>query len=101
MNKGSMNVSSQTNWERVRAMTDEEIATDAPPLLSEDFWERAELRLPDGTRRPAGRERAAPVTVPVTMDADVLAWFQSQGAGCEARMRAALRLYAEAHKAAA
>jgi len=39
--------------------------------------------------------------VEVAVDEDILAWFQSQGQDYEKRMRAALRLYAEAHRASA
>jgi uncharacterized protein (DUF4415 family) len=39
------------------------------------------------------------ITVTVPVDAEVLEWFQAQGADYEQRMQAALRIYAEAHKA--
>lgn len=82
-----MSKPSETNWDRIGAMTDEMIdASDIPPL-TESFFSKATLRTP---RQP----------VPVTMllDPEVLAWFQSQGPECERRINAALRIYAEAHR---
>lgn len=55
-------------------------------------------------RLPANFQKgnpAPPLVVEVAVDPDVLAWFQSQGQNYPARMRAALRLYAEAHQVAA
>ena len=41
------------------------------------------------------------VKVQFELDPKILAWSQSQGQDYERRMRAALRLYAEAHQAVA
>ncbi len=46
-----------------------------------------------------GKVRA--VTVEVVIEEDVLEWFQAQGQNYPQRMQAALRLYAEAHRAGA
>ena len=40
--------SSETNWERVDRMTDEEVDTSDIPPLDDDFFDNAELRLPKG-----------------------------------------------------
>ena len=77
---------SKTDWAKVDALTDADIDT-SEGLLDEDFFSRAELRLP---------ERRTAVTLEV--DSRVLAWFQAQE-DCETRVNAALKLYAEAHKA--
>jgi uncharacterized protein (DUF4415 family) len=87
MNETPTNKSSETDWERVDALTDEQIDTSDIPPLSERFFQRARIRMPKRT-------------VTVQVDADVLAWFEAQGDDYEQRMRAALRLYVEAHKAA-
>ena len=84
-----MNKPSETDWARIDAMTDEEIDTSDIPPLTEDFFKRAKVRMPN--RR---------VAVTVQVDPDVLAWFKAQGEGYEKRMNAALRIYAEAHEAA-
>ncbi|MEW5987830.1 MAG: BrnA antitoxin family protein [Chloroflexota bacterium] len=68
-------------------MTDEEIDYSNIPPLDEAFFDRARVWRP--------RQK---VTVAVQLDSDVLAWFQAQGDEWEKRMRAALRIYVEAHK---
>jgi uncharacterized protein (DUF4415 family) len=68
-------------------MTDEEIDYSDIPPLDDDFFARAKLRMPD-----------QPVTITMQVDPDVFAWFKAQEDGWEQRMRAALRIYAEAHK---
>ena len=82
-----MNNSSETDWERIDSLMDEEIDRSELPPLDESFFARATWRMPKGR---------ATITVPV--DPDLLAWFQAQGSECEQRVVAALRIYAEAHK---
>jgi uncharacterized protein (DUF4415 family) len=77
----------ESDWDRVDAMTDDEIDTSEIPPLPADFFQRARVRMPKQL-------------VTVQIDADLLQWFQSQGDDYERRMNAALRLYVEAHKAA-
>lgn len=74
--------------EAARARGQSETRPDAPEAepLGEDFWTRA-MRV-----RP--RERKA--SVHLRVDADVLDWFKSQGAGHLTRMNAVLRAYFEA-----
>lgn len=87
MNELPTNKPSETDWERVDALTDAQIDTSDIPPLREQFFQRARIRMPKQA-------------VTFQVDADVLAWFQAQGDDYEQRMQAALRLYAEAHKAA-
>ncbi len=87
MNKENTDKHSQTDWQKLEAMTDEEIDYSDIPPLDDDFFARATLRTPD-----------QPVTVTMQVDPDVFAWFKAQEDGWEQRMRAALRIYAEAHK---
>lgn len=96
--KASMH--SRTDWARVDALADEDIDTsDIPPLTEADFA-RSEWRFPAAAS--LGKTGStSQVTVEVSVDEDILAWFQSQGQDYPQRMRAALRLYAEAHRAAA
>lgn len=88
MNVSDMNKFSETNWTRVDALTDDEIDTSDIPPLTESFFNRATLRLPQ-----------QPVAVVVHVDPDVIAWFKAQGDEYEQRINAALRIYAEVHKA--
>lgn len=80
---------SRTDWERIDGMRDEDIDTSDIPPLTEDLFKRATLRLPRQL-----------VTTTLQVDADVLNWFKAQGDNYEQRLNAALRMYAEAHKAA-
>jgi uncharacterized protein (DUF4415 family) len=89
MSDARMNKPSETDWARIDAMTDEEIDTSDIPPLTDEFFQRAKVRLPKGM-----------IAVTVHVDPDVLEWFKAQGADYEHRMQAALRIYAEAHKTA-
>jgi uncharacterized protein (DUF4415 family) len=87
MNESDMNKFSETNWEKIDALTDETIDRSELPPLDESYFARATWRMPKNL-----------VTVTMHLDADLLAWFQSLGNDYEQRMIAALRIYAEAHK---
>ncbi len=87
MNASDMNTPSETNWEHVDALTDDMIDTSDIPLLDDTFFARAKFR------RPRTQE-----VVTVHVDPDVLAWFHAQGEQWESKMRAALRIYVDAHQ---
>jgi len=87
MNVQDLKKPSETNWERLDEMTDEEIDTSDIPPLDETFFANARLRMPDKK-----------VSVTLDVDADVLEWFKAQGEGFQNRINAALKIYAEAHK---
>lgn len=78
---------SETDWERLSEMSDEEIDTSDIPPLDEKFFANARLRMPGNK-----------VSVTLDVDADVLEWFRAQGEEFQHRVNAALRIYAEAHK---
>ena len=87
MNASRIQSSSETDWDRIDALTDDMIdISDTPPLTAEQL-KHARLRLP---------RKLEPVTLKI--DAEVLAWFKAQGADFEQRLNAALRIYVEAHK---
>ena len=92
--KDNLNSSSKTNWERVDAMTDDDIDTSDLPPLTDEFFAKARWLMPG--------ESASRQTVKVELDLNpkIVEWFQSQGQDYERRMQIALRLYAEAHQAA-
>jgi uncharacterized protein (DUF4415 family) len=85
---------SRTDWDRVRAISEEEIEAatagdpDAPPL-DEAFWQEARVVLP----RPIRKKHTG-----LRIDEDVLAWFRAHGPGYQTRMNAVLRAYVEAQK---
>jgi len=68
-------------------MTDEEIDTSDSPPLDDEFFARAEWRMP-----------AKKTAVTLSIDSDVLEWFEAQGADFQHRVNAALKIYAEAHQ---
>lgn len=83
--KDTKNIS-LTDWERVDALTDEDIDTSDIPPLDDDFFAHAELRLPEPKQ-----------TVTIRLDRDVIEWFRSQGKGYQTRVNAVLRMYMQAH----
>lgn len=88
MNKNALKNISQTDWDRVDALTDEEIDTSDSPPLGDDFFAHAELRLPESKQ-----------TITIRLDKDVLEWYKAQGKGYQTRINAVLRSYMEAHPA--
>ena len=68
-------------------MTDEEIDTSDSPPLDDEFFAIAEWRMP---------EKKTAVTLSV--DSEVLKWFEAQGADFQQRVNAALKIYAQAHQ---
>lgn len=74
---------SKTDWKRLSAMDDKEIDTSDIPELDDDFFRNAEIKVPS----------KQPVTL--RLDADVLAWFKSQGQGYQTRINKLLRSYME------
>lgn len=88
MNENYSKDISQTDWDRLDAMTDADIDTSDIPPLDDDFFASAELRLP--------RKKQ---TITMRVDPDVLDWFRAQGKGYQTRMNAVLRLYMETHLA--
>ena len=83
-----MNNISKTDWARIDAMSDEDIDTSDIPPLTEEFFAKAQLRMPESE-----------VTVTLLIDAETFAWFQTQGENAPQQMAIALKIYAEAHKA--
>lgn len=82
---------SRTDWNRIDAMSDDDIDTSDIPPLTDEFFAKAKLRMPSSSL----------ATVAIRVDAETLAWFQSKGEEAEQHMTAALRIYAEAQKNAA
>ncbi len=82
-----MNNISKTDWNRIDEMKDEDIDTSDIPPLSEYFWAKAQLRMPNPS-----------VTVEVEVDPETFAWFQAQGGTAQQQMSVALKIYAQANK---
>ncbi len=80
-----MKKTSRTDWERLNAMSDEDIDTSDIPELDDEFFQQAELHLP--VKKP----------VTIRLDADVLEWFKGQRQGYQTRINNLLRKYMETH----
>ena len=68
---------SRTDWDRLAKMTDEEIDYSDIPPLTDAFFARAKLVLPNA----------------VELDPDILAWFKQQGRDYPVRINQVLREY--------
>ena len=84
MKKNGSKSTSLTNWERVDALTDDEIDTSDIPPLDEDFFANAELVMPEPKQ-----------VITIRVDKDVVEWFKSQGKGYQTRINAVLRMYVD------
>ena len=91
MKKKATSPQSQSDWERVDRMKDEDIDLSDLPEISPEKFARAIVR--KGLQPVA---RKAQITLRV--DADVLEWFREKGAGYQSRMNAVLRAYKQAHE---
>ena len=83
---------SQTDWERVKNMTESEIeaaaaSDEGAQPTDETFWANAKVVMPQPKR-----------AISLRVDSDVLEWFKSHGSGYQTRMNAVLRAYMEAHQ---
>ncbi len=75
----------RADLDRLRNMTEEEIAATSPPELADlpdDFWDDAVVVVPQ-------RKEA----ISLRVDRDVLEWFRGQGPRYQTRMNAVLRSY--------
>lgn len=84
MSANDLSNTSRTNWEALKAMTDEEINYSDIPPLTEKFFDKAILRLPDAQARNI-----------IQLDPDVMAWFKSQEVDHKTLINAVLRRYVE------
>jgi uncharacterized protein (DUF4415 family) len=82
---------SETDWERLRDLSDEDIDTSDIPEPTPEQFARAVVR--QGLQPVALKQQ-----VTLRLDADVLTWFRSQGRGYQTRINALLRAYMEAQQ---
>ena len=91
MKKNIISKKSQTDWARLKQMTDAEIDFSDSPELTPDRFARAIVR-----RGLKPVPRKAQLTL--RLDRDVLEWFREQGQGYQTQINALLRAYMNAHK---
>jgi uncharacterized protein (DUF4415 family) len=82
MNDKDLSNISRTNWAALEAGSDENIDYSDIPPLTEEFFEKATLRIP-----------ASQANRWVQLDPDVLKWFQSQGEEYKPLINSVLRRY--------
>jgi uncharacterized protein (DUF4415 family) len=82
---------SQTDWQRIDAMSDEDIDLSECPEISPEQFARAVVR----RGLPAAKNKTQ---VTLRIDRDVLEWFKSQGRGYQTQINTLLKAYMEAHK---
>jgi len=88
----SRSVKGQTNWARIRALSDSDVSVtkDAPSTTPEDWVDAIAHR---GLPVPSRKTQIA-----LRVDDDVLAWFKRQGPRYQTRMNAVLKAFRDAHK---
>lgn len=91
MKKNITSKQSQTDWAKLKKMTDEEIDFSDNPELTPDNFARAIVR--QGLQ-PTPRKSQ----LTLRLDQDVLDWFRLQGQGYQTQINALLRAYMNAHK---
>ena len=90
MSKKPISSKSETDWQRLDNMTDEEIdLSDCPEITPEQF---AKAVVRQGL--PIAKNK---VQVTLRIDSEVLEWFKSQGRGYQTQINSLLRAYMEAH----
>ncbi len=101
-----MKAESETNWERLDAMTDEDIAAavamdpDAAPILTDEQLQRfrpmseVHPEIVEAYRRSRGLQKE-PTKVPVSirLDPEIVTYFRSQGQGWQTRINEILVEY--------
>jgi uncharacterized protein (DUF4415 family) len=88
MSKNDLNSTSRTNWAALESRSEENIDYSDIPPLTDDFFERATLRIPVSEAQDL-----------VQLDPDVKQWFQAQGDHYKTLINNVLRQYIENKKA--
>jgi uncharacterized protein (DUF4415 family) len=91
MKKKHISQKSQTDWNRVDGLRDEDINLSDSPEVTPEMFAKAVLRK---GLKPVVRKNQ----VTLRIDEDVLTWFKNQGRGYQTRINALLKAYKEAHQ---
>jgi uncharacterized protein (DUF4415 family) len=90
MNNKPISSKSETDWQRLNTITDEEIdLSDCPEITPEKF---AKAVVRQGL--PVEKNKAQ---VTLRIDSDVLEWFKSHGQGYQTQINSLLRAYMKAN----
>ena len=82
MSANDMKRTSRTDWDRLDKLTDAEIDYSDIPPLTDEFFARAKLVLPNA----------------VELDPDILTWFRKHGREYSVMINQVLRHYIELHE---
>lgn len=91
MKKKNTSQKSQTDWDRVDKLEDDDINFEDNPEVTPEMFAKAVLRK---GLKPVARK----TQVTLRIDEDVLTWFKNQGKGYQTRINALLKAYKEAHQ---
>ena len=87
MKQNNTIIKSQTDWERLDAMQDEEIDFSDIPEVTPEMFAKAIVR--------RGLKPHTKSQLTLRLDSDVIDWFKQQGRGWQTQMNALLRAYME------
>lgn len=82
---------SQTDWKRIDAMTDEDIDFSDIPEITPEMFARA-------VRRRNFKVIPRKKQLTLRIDSDVVEWYQKQGPGYQTRINSLLRAYMKEHQ---
>ena len=91
MKKSSTMQKSQTDWDRLDSMKEEEIDLSDIPEITPEMFAKSVVRK---GLKPVRRK----TQLTIRLDHDVVDWYKSQGRGYQTRINSLLRAYMEAHK---
>ncbi|WP_044206171.1 BrnA antitoxin family protein [Coleofasciculus chthonoplastes] len=86
MSENDLNNTSNTNWDALESMSDEDIDYSDIPPLTDEFFESATLRIPSDKARHL-----------IQIDPDVIAWFKAQDTEYKTLINTVLRRYIESN----
>ena len=93
MKKKPTSRKSETDWERIDAMKDEDIDLSEIPEVTPEMFARAVWRK---GFKPIPRKKQLTLRI----DSDVVEWYQKQGPGYQTRINSLLRAYMKEHQRA-
>jgi len=91
MKRGIIMKQSQSDWEKINLMKDEDIDLSELPELSPEKFAKAVVR--KGLKPLANKTQ-----ITLRVDTDVLNWFKAQGQGYQTNINALLKAYMKANE---
>lgn len=84
MNEKDLKNISRTNWQALDSMSDEDIDYSDIPPLTDEFFEKATLRIPATAAKNV-----------IQLEPDIIAWFKAQNTDYQTAINEILRRYIE------